>query len=494
MSSVRKCLLILSLLSLFSRIGMGQNYSTTNIWQTAFPDVGTFSSPRLTDLNGDNTLDIILGAGRKEFHACDTAVIALDGKTGDLLWHVSARDQIFGTATLADITGDGIDDVFICGRSAELMAINGATGEVIWRFLAGKNLNEIRALKWYNFYTPQLIEDLSGDGIGDLLVANGGDVLAEPFDTNRPPGYLLVIDAATSGVLHKAEMPDGKEIYMSAIADDIDGDGILDIIYGTGGETTGGHLYRTDLPSLRKNQLDKSVVLATGPAKGFIAPPALADLDKDGVRDIICNSVDGRVMAFDGRDNSPLWGGNIPGCEGYASLAIADINSDSYPDVFTDFAQGVWPDLKAVRPLLISGKDGQVIFVDSIGFYQMSSPVIADLNGDTHPEGILSVNFFLPNAAGEKTIHNSLLAYDFKNRGKFALAPPQVGSNVGSTPWVGDMDNNGLMDIIYVQMTTPDHVYTYDGIRVIRLESKMKSDKVFWGGYMGTKGTGVEGH
>ena len=492
MNKLKGWLGIISILCIGVSSTIGQNYTTTTKWQTTFPDVGTFSSPRLSDLNGDNVLDVILGAGRKEFHACDTSVIALNGKTGELLWKVEARDQIFVTATLHDITGDKVDDVFICGRSAELIAINGATGEVIWRFLEGKNLAEIRELKWYNFYTPQIVRDLSGDGVGDLLVANGGDVLAEPFDTNRPPGYLLIIDAAKGNVLHKAEMPDGKEIYMSAIADDIDEDGDLDIIYGTGGETTGGHLYRTSLSALINNQLDQSVILATGPNKGFIAPPALADLDKDGVRDIICNSVDGRVLAFDGRDNSPLWGGNIPECEGYASLAIADINGDSYPDVFTDLAQGVWPDLKAVRPLLIDGKNGKLIFVDSLGFYQMSSPVIADLNGDTYPEGILSVNFFLPNAQGVKTIHNSLLAYDFKNRGKFALAPPQVGSNVGSTPWVGDMDNDGFMDIIYVQMTTPDHVYTYDGFRVIRIESKVKSDKVFWGAYMGSKGTGVE--
>ena len=116
--------------------GKGQNYITKVQWQATFPDLGTFSSPRLSDLNGDEVLDIILGAGRQEFQACDTAVIALDGKTGAILWRVGARDQIFGTPTLYDITRDGVDDVFICGRSAELMAINGAKGELIWRFLS----------------------------------------------------------------------------------------------------------------------------------------------------------------------------------------------------------------------------------------------------------------------------------------------------------------------------------------------------------------------
>ncbi|MCB0376547.1 MAG: FG-GAP repeat protein, partial [Sinomicrobium sp.] len=60
-------------------------------WSKPFTGIGTLSSPRVTDLNGDGVRDIILGAGREEFQACDSAVIALDGKTGTMLWHVSAR-------------------------------------------------------------------------------------------------------------------------------------------------------------------------------------------------------------------------------------------------------------------------------------------------------------------------------------------------------------------------------------------------------------------
>lgn len=99
------------------------------------PGIGSFSSPRVADLNNDSVGDIILGAGRLEFQACDSAVFALDGKTGEMLWKVSAKDQIFGSATLKDITYDGIPDVFINGRSAELIAINGKSGEIIWRFI-----------------------------------------------------------------------------------------------------------------------------------------------------------------------------------------------------------------------------------------------------------------------------------------------------------------------------------------------------------------------
>src|SRR3990170_2269786 len=123
-----------------------------NSWSVHYKGMGTFSSPRINDLTGDGIGDIIFGAGREEFQACDSAVIALDGRTGKMLWHVSAKDQIFGSATFKDLDGDNVDDVIINGRSAELMAINGKSGEVIWRF--DKTTDN---QKWYAFYNAQLI-------------------------------------------------------------------------------------------------------------------------------------------------------------------------------------------------------------------------------------------------------------------------------------------------------------------------------------------------
>lgn len=67
-----------------------------------------------------------------------------------------------------------------------------------------------------------------------------------------------------------------------------------------------------------------------------------------------------------------------------------------------------------------------------------------------------------------------------------------VGSNVASTPWVGDLDDDGFLDIIYCNMTTPDRVYTFDGMRVIRLSTKLSSDnQVPWGAYMGNDYRGI---
>ena len=93
----------------------GKGFSRKS-WSKILPKVSTFSSPRVTDLNHDGVGDIILGVGRLEFMACDSAILALDGKTGEMLWKNAAADQIFGSATLLDLNKDGVQDVIIGGR------------------------------------------------------------------------------------------------------------------------------------------------------------------------------------------------------------------------------------------------------------------------------------------------------------------------------------------------------------------------------------------
>ena len=89
--------------------------------------------------------------------------------------------------------------------------------------------------------------------------------------------------------------PDGEETYMSPLVNDIDNDGVLDIIFGTGGETFGGKLWRITLPDLLSGDSTKAIALVSGKKKGFMAPPSLADLNNDSVLDIITCSYDGHT-------------------------------------------------------------------------------------------------------------------------------------------------------------------------------------------------------
>jgi outer membrane protein assembly factor BamB len=106
----------------------------TKSWEMYLDKLGTGSSPHVADLTGDGVLDIVMGMGGKENYPTDTGVVALDGTNGKMLWHLPARNQMVGSAIFEDITHDGTPDVFIGGRSAELMAIDGRNGKILWNF------------------------------------------------------------------------------------------------------------------------------------------------------------------------------------------------------------------------------------------------------------------------------------------------------------------------------------------------------------------------
>jgi len=242
-------------------------------WTTTIEGHGSFSSPRTTDLNGDGVEDIVIGVGKNPFVALDTAVMALDGKSGSILWVAPARDQVFGSPAFLDITGDGVEDVFINGRSGVLKALNGKDGSLLWEFLPGLKAMDARGEGWFNFYNPQFVEDVDNDGIKDIVISNGGDVLVPAYDPNRPNGKLAVISGLTGKLLAEAKVPDGKETYMSVVTFPSEDLKNPYVIFGTGGETISGGLYITTLNDVLKGDLSKSTRIADGRKKGFIAPP-----------------------------------------------------------------------------------------------------------------------------------------------------------------------------------------------------------------------------
>jgi len=463
-------------------------FSQKDTWAKRLPGIGTFSSPRITDLNSDGIGDVILGAGRKEFQSSDTAVVAMDGKTGKMLWHVSATDQIFGSATFKDINNDGVNDVFIGGRAAELIAINGKSGAVIWRFIK----TESDRKDYFNFYNPQFIPDQNKDGIEDILVSNGGDIKIEAHDPNRRPGFLLILDSTNGEIISKAEMPDGKEIYMSVAVLPQKSPNFKNVIFGTGGETIGGSLFVTSIEDILSEDLSGAVKLDSSANKGFVGPAAWVDINSDRTHDIVANSVDGRLLAFDGKSHESIWKVSIPDTEGYSAVAIGNFTDDDIPDFFVSNAQGVWPKLDWSKQIMVDGSNGLIKYQDSLGFYQMSSPVVVDLNGDNKDEILLPMNYQVTDKYNLKYFYNNLMAIEFTENIAVPLDLKNEGHNLSSTPWVGDIDNNGFLDIIYVHGTNIKQTYTFDGLQINRIDTLFPVvGKTKWGSYMGSSYNGV---
>ncbi len=103
----------------------------------------------------------------------------------------------------------------------------------------------------YNFYFPLIIEDLDNDGISDIINMHGGDISYDAEEHDRSPGYLVVISGKTGQSLFPPILtPDGHESYMSPVLFKLNGKDDL-VLFGSGGETVPGSLWAVSLASIR---------------------------------------------------------------------------------------------------------------------------------------------------------------------------------------------------------------------------------------------------
>jgi len=467
------------------------------IWDQNLPQIGSQSSPRATDLNRDGVLDIVIGAGKNEDQHSRQGILALDGKSGSILWQQEADDQVYGSPTFYDVTGDGIDDIFIGGRSPNFIALDGSTGRILWKYVYQYERDPVLRHARFNFNNSVLIPDQNNDEHPDVLVVNGGNSKAAPYSMEaRFPGVMMLFDSKTGNILAADTMPDGRESYMPALCYASQTGDDYSIIFGTGGETISGNLYSVSLRDFLQGKLSNATILAAEQGHGFIAPPTIADITQDGHADIVAISHGSTVFAIDGRTQKLIWKRNIPGTESSNSIAPGYFTDDGVPDIFTFVSKGQWPNNTGTLQIMLDGRNGDIVYMDSIGCTGFSSPVIYDIDNDGLDEAIISVNEFDCSLgfAGEspRDIENRLIAIDFQDRKVDIIDSQKKFKNIFTTPWIGDIDRDGYLDIVHCQYFHNSYLLSFLGMRVRRIATPIKiRGEVVWGSYMGSHGNGV---
>lgn len=477
---MNKLLLLLSVF--FLQLNL---YSQFPSWSSFVDSVSTLSSPRSADLNSDGIKDIILGAGTDSTYS-NNGVIAFDGADGSVIWNVPVPDEIFTSAVFNDINNDLIPDVFIGGRNAQFYAIDGSSGTIIWEaFPQNVGLNPSDS-GWYNFYSGQLIDDQNGDNIKDLLVANGGDHEAAPWDP-RPTGHLMILDGYNGNVIAKAPCADSSETYCSPLIIDQGISSSPRIVYGTGGENQGGHMYVTTLSDLMNNDISMSIPIASDSLTGFIAPPSVADLNQDNYKDIVVQSFGGVISATDGLSLQSLWSKPIVGCESSSAPIIGNFyGGDMNPDVFAIVYRGQTPSYFEYYQLMIDGVSGEVKWLDSIGDMHFSSANAIDANGDGRDEVLISLNKHVG------YFEHEMFLIDFQNDSVSSIISPTAGVNLASTPLLDDIDNDGLIEIVYTFKADSINPGAWNGFYINSFSTNIVTPNsgIAWGGYMGTYSNG----
>lgn len=484
----RNFFLILSFYSFFEGTPapvVGQ--AVAHKWETAIDSTSAFGSPVARDLNQDGFLDIIIGCGL-ELEASETGILALNGKNGEPLWAFPAPAQMYSQPLFLDITGDGTEDVFLAGRFGQFFAINGASGDQIWSFFEDSILYAIDS-GFYNFFSPQWIPDQTGDQIPEILISNGGDANKTFLDTIRAAGSLMVINPVNADIVARGLMPDGKETYFSPLLIS-DGDSLNPwIVFGSGGETIHGSLWKIPLAALMQNSLTSATPILSGMGKGLIAVPSLADINLDGREDLIVPRHNAAVVAIDWKTGTKFWEITYPGHEIYVSPTIGQFTGDPTPDAIVHVDKGNWPFYFGGFWALIDGATGMEVWTDTSETYQFASAVAADTDQDGYDEMIYVHNFYVDLPDGTRAFQHEIELIDFQTSTSTSFSPARNGMDVFSTPLLTDLDQDGNPDFIYASNNNTKGWYQSLGITVHRAEFRNFSS-IAWGGYLGNDGDG----
>ena len=274
-------------------------------------------SPRaLVDLDGDGTVEVIYGEGCH----CATGGLYLyvaNGADGSLRWSWLntfwglGHEGTFASPSLADIDGDGVLDVLIPAMDRYFYALSGVDGSVLWK----------SAQFSHYMRTSPVMADLDGDG---RLEVTG---FAES-------GMVRALDAATGAT--EWERDYGSIAAATPALGDLDGDGRPEIVFPVIGQPGDpGH-------TVAVNAEDGSI-LWDNPTHDFsYRGPALADVDGDGLPDVIDGDSDNAVVvAYRGTDGTILW--ETPLAGGWASgpVVVADVDGDGALEVLAGSDAGL---------------------------------------------------------------------------------------------------------------------------------------------------------
>ncbi|MEM8823823.1 MAG: DUF4214 domain-containing protein [Pseudomonadota bacterium] len=386
----------------------GKTYQTTAVT----------TAPTFSDVNGDGSIDIVVGVGGVNEPGLDTVgqpgddggVYALDAD-GNTLWFHQTNDRfgdedrpdgVYSAPRVFDVDADGVREVLLTAWDHSYYILDGRTGEVEHR----TNLHDTAGA------TPG-IADLNGDGLVEVVVpsdisqniAGGlpqqGGILHvfNAHGQQNVPGWDTQVGTSIGGDFRGKF--DEQSLWASPVIGDLDRDGTLEIIQGTGDffkDDRGTHVKVWNTDGTLRHQLETN--------GRVLAAPLLADLDGDGRDEIVAATTNGWVHAFNGA------GQELFATEAKPFNAVGTQIINRHPiAVDLDGADG---DLEILVTV-----GGQLIAIDSDGTQlngiegpapifgaYFGSPVAHDIDGD----GLLDLI-----AAGTDPVTHESVVYRFDN-------------------------------------------------------------------------------
>ncbi|HEY6195601.1 MAG TPA: C25 family cysteine peptidase [Candidatus Eisenbacteria bacterium] len=136
--------------------------------------IGQGSSPALADMNGDGFTDIVLASGNGRVYVFDRNGAAVPPWTAASRFSSLTSDATIASPVVADINGDGVNDVVVGDENGSLAALSGVTGAMLPGFPITMSAEASG--------TPALC-DCDGDGMSEIVTVDfGGTVHVWDYD------------------------------------------------------------------------------------------------------------------------------------------------------------------------------------------------------------------------------------------------------------------------------------------------------------------------
>lgn len=338
--------------------------------------------------------------------------------------------------TVADIDGDGTDEIFHA-FDGKLMAIK-ENGTVLWE----------KTILGTATYPPTVV-DLAGDGTYQIIQPTGG----VPMN-----GRVYLVDAQTGEDL--AGWPlnfNNNMILSSASVSDLTGNGIMDIVFCERISAAEGRVHAVNIEG---NPINSNWPL-TVPGTAAVTP-SLGDVDNDGVMDIVFGLSNGTYYAVNSETGNSLDGFPVElenRSISYQSPILVDLNGDDYLEI-VGATHGETPGF------FILHHQGEMMegWPFNIDGWTYTPPTVADVDGDGEYE-----IFFSDRITSSTPGEELPVIYAFEKDGTpiEEMSIEKFGGTEGVMT-IADINNDGIMDIIFPSVRTEDdhgfiHAYSLDG-------------------------------
>jgi hypothetical protein len=364
----------------------GKTYNTTSV----------STAPFFSDIDGDNSIDIIVGVGADTMGEAGPYVVGQPGDkggiyaldaNGNIKWFHESLDIIGGDNNLGDGRPDGVYGtpiVYDIDRDGKKEVIYNSWDQHTWILDAktGKVKRHIDLLD--TIWSTPKIADINNDGKMEILVS--ADITENPDAQVKSGGVFHVISANGEQNIPGFDKPIGnpkyntlrgkyeeQPLWSSPQTADLDNDGKLEIIYGTGNFFQDG---RGEYVRVWNSNGTNRFKLNTQ-GRTF-ATPLIADINNDGKLEIVEATLDGYIYAWNG-NGQQLFSTKISNNPIFSSPIAVDINNDGKLEiVYDDGAQ-----------ITIIDSNGNKISKDlsMVMHFYKGAPAIRDIDND----GILNL-------------------------------------------------------------------------------------------------------